>query len=462
MDYSATILASPASVPPCPAPSAVKFAGISIVSYVLHRLEHGVFPDFAGFRVDQDARFYSDKVHRSAGFVYSAPIAAGRLLGDIGNIGEVAEISEVALRSNLICLGSEYAVSAMPIVFATADADVSGVVRLQNPIDTQQALNLVATMTNENTSTQLAAAAEAALVDVGILDRDSLRYSRFIQDRLGVMLWSFNGTDGRDPSAPFGGAAEAAAYSWELAALLSYTVDHMREPGLWRRQSSEQIHAVLRTGFSFLDDHIVFANATCCLEVAHLPGWFRGRSRARLEAYGFDSSSLFVFGVSVLRGAALRDLFSRYKEELAELSNISELSAAEHTQRVARRLEDESYAYRLAEFRDQLREARNRVFADYVDDQQRTSRLVEAVARELDRVGRVSDGLLQVGIERRRNQLTTRLAAVGVVLTAVGVPEMVSNIEGWVRGGDWIALAISAVVMLAVLVGVPVLLARRR
>lgn len=453
LDYHVTVLASPSAVPPPPPFSALRFSGITVLTYVEHHVDRNELRDAVArgaLRPLTGPDSYAEKVSADAGLVYSAPLPAGRI--DDGLPGTVGAIEQIDLQQSVLWLGDDHALSIFPLTLATEDVDIAPGGRLARPVTTQDVLDFINLLKSEAVARSVVDNAEQTLRRIGLsLDGPS----RMLGDRLGLMIWNLDGSSERDRAAPFHGARESANYAWELSALLAHNVDHMREPGLWQRQNPEQVYAAIESGYCFLDDHMVFTNSTCCLEIAHLPGWFRERSRRRLDLYGYDSSSLFVWNIAMLRAASLRGIARSYERQLGQLSRREELTPEEHKAALRACLGDEEYVSRVDRYGDYLREPRNRAYGDLVDRALGTARLAVVAERQIARVTVAMERLARAAGERKFNSRSLGLAGVATVLAAVGIPEMVSSFEGWIAAHAWTPLGTAVALMAAILVGVP-------
>jgi hypothetical protein len=194
---------------------------------------------------------------------------------------------------------------------------------------------------------------------------------------------------------------------------------------------------------AFFDDHMVFVNPDCCLEMAHLPAWLRGRSQFRLSEYGYDSSSIFVWSAAILRGAICDDLGVRYRAILGELSTRNEVTAGEQSLMARKQIQHSTLLDRAVNFRDKLTEGRNRNLDEQLMQERSTSQTLNNLNRDMEKCASLSLSLLRVREDNEKSRRDSMLAVMGVVLAAVQIPDFVDRMFNWVRGSDWGPLGVS-------------------
>jgi hypothetical protein len=260
-------------------------------------------------------------------------------------------------------------------------------------------------------------------------------------------VWNLDGTENRASTSLYAGVDESATYAWEIAALLSYATDHLVEDGLWLRRSPQSVFSHVRTGMAFFDDHMVFVNADCCLEMAHLPAWLRGRSQFRLSQYGYDSSSIFVWTVGILRRIIGDDLSARYRTILADLAIRNEISPAEQSLMTRRRVQHSALLDRSVGFREKLIEGRNRSLDEWTERERPTEQVLATLNRNMEKCETVSLSLLRVREDREKYRRDSLIAVMGVVLAVVQIPPFVDQVAGWLDDRKWELLGVSALLI---------------
>jgi|GEM_PF-4463668 len=93
-------------------------------------------------------------------------------------------------------------------------------------------------------------------------------------------------------------------YELELSALLSCYNEHFSSNELWKMQSANQVHRSALSRTDVLNDHQVLLSERVCLEISQVNyPKLRPISAKRLFTYGYDSTSIFLWGYLVIVSA---------------------------------------------------------------------------------------------------------------------------------------------------------------
>ncbi|MFI8804430.1 MULTISPECIES: hypothetical protein [Micromonospora] len=453
MENGSVILSSLDDVPAPPVTDRLLISGCSVVSYHAHRLASPTrlaeaFELGTLASIDDD-RSYASKVRPGSGLEYSAFVDAGPVPAALTRI--VHSNHAARLQQSVLWLGEEYVVSAIPFFLSVRRPDRAGI-ELTAPLTVDGLLRFLGLLAEPAIARSVGEQAAAALARRLGLRVDEIERTWPVTGSFGIQIWNLDGTTGRDTAKLYEGSKESAEYSWEISAILSYSSDHFKEDGLWRRRSRQQIYSTVRSGSGFFDDHMVFVNADCCLEMAHLPAWLRDRSDFRLTNYGYDSSSIFVWSISMLRTAIAEDLSQRYREAVVDLIARRQITVVEQAEMTRLHVRHSRLLDRIVTFRDQFVEARNRALDEQITTYRSGSRATSALLRHIDRYSALAMSLYRVHEETERSRRDALIAMLAVVLAVVQVPGFVEQIADWADAGTWVRLGISATLIVLPLV----------
>jgi hypothetical protein len=462
MDFHCELLASVEDVPPPPGPEDLRISGFSLVFYVAHRFAPEMTAEFAAGKLKElsDDRSYKAKVRDGSGLRYSAFIDAGEVPAAV--VGLLGSSHATRLSQSILTFSDEYALSAIPFQISVPTSGEDPGIHLSSSVSIDRILRLIALLGDPNNARALADQAALALTQELGITADKIVRTWSIPGSLGMQVWNLDGTPDRPSEQRYAGVTESAKYSWEISALLSYSADHMQEEGLWRRRAPLHVFNYAREGAAFFDDHMIFVNSDCCLEIGHLPAWTRGRSAYRLKQYGFDSSSIYVWTVGILRSAIISDLAQRYEEMVSDLSSRERVGAGDHADLTRRRIRHEALLARAVNFKDWLVEARNRALADDAFVDRPDSRLSRAVHESMSKVDLLSQNLLRVAEDRDRSRREFLLATLGIVLAAVQVPPFIDQVHTWFLDRQWLLLISSSIIIALAMLATIAVVHRRK
>ncbi|MFD4539726.1 hypothetical protein [Streptomyces bauhiniae] len=451
MDHQFAVLTDLSDVPEPPAADRLRISGCSVVVYFAHRFATGL--DFTqlfeggDLREIDDDRSYRTKVRPDSGLLYSELFDAGPLPAALARV--VSSSHAAGLRQATVSLGGEYVVTAMPLVLSTPGpmTQEESAIELTQPLTTDTLLRFVSLLGDPGISRSLGEQSAAALAAAAGVEPVGIERTWAVDGSVAVQVWNLDGTSNRASASLYEGVEESAAYSWEIAALLSYATDHLLEDGLWLRRNPRSVFSHVRTGMAFFDDHMVFVNSDCCLEMAHLPAWLRGRSQFRLSRYGYDSSSIFVWSAAILRRIICDDLAARYRSILADLAVRNEISPSEQSLMTRRRVQHSALLDRCLGFREKLIEGRNRSLDEWAERERPTHQVTEMLNRNMEKCETVSLGLLRVREEKEKNRRDSLIAVMGVVLAVVQIPDFVEQVTSWLGGRRWTLLGVSTLLI---------------
>ena len=137
------------------------------------------------------------------------------------------------------------------------------------------------------------------------------------EESVGIQIWDIANLKVEDNANIIGRELEER-YKLELAALLAYNNEHFSSNQLWRKQSANTVRESALSRSDVLNDHQVLVNERVCLEISqvNVPE-LRSISASRLNTYGYDSTSIFLWGYIQI----VRENHSKCSSEASELRN---------------------------------------------------------------------------------------------------------------------------------------------
>lgn len=465
--YQVQIFRSPDDVAPAPPAGLLHLSGLTIVTCFGMRLRREALSaavDEGLLREVDGPETYTEKLTADAGLTYSTLLPAGELPPVVaGALGA----STGPVRQALMWIDPEYALAVVPLVFAVPRAEPPwDALPLEQPVGVVEVLKTLQILAREDVNASLAEQVVGALEDGGILRRDDVLRTMRISDAFGVQLWDLEGSllsdGGQRPLIPYVGLDESRRYAWELSAFLSYPIDHIMKDQLWRQRRADQVFGEVGVGFSALDDHMVFVNHCCCLEISHLPVGLKERSRLRMQNYGYDSASMFVWTIGNLRSTVLTDLRERYQGTVTELVGKQGLPANNLVLLAGEERRHHALIDRLMSFANHLREARLRKIDEAILCKRFGHDPVTPLRRDMDKAEALAADLVKARDQELQQNTNTLLAFLGAGFAVMGVPGLIEQIGDWWTQDEWLRLGICGVVIAVVLTLLYVVWNRRR
>ena len=186
----------------------------------------------------------------------------------------------------------------------------NGVTKIDKPIKTDDILKIIHNIKikdeiwNKEFSSGINDTVEMFLTSItfGKLQRPS--FFAISSDKneqcLSVQIWdiaSLKINDGEDVI----GEELASRYELEISAILSCYNEHFTKNGLWKKQSANQVIQSVKLRTDVLNDHKILRNERVCVEISQVNHpEFRDISAIRLCTYGYDSTSMFLWGYLVI------------------------------------------------------------------------------------------------------------------------------------------------------------------
>lgn len=432
--------------------SAFRVSGLSVTRFVAHRvdpLEIAAAFSEGRLRSVEGPTTYQSKLRAGSSVRYSDPMVLDKSVGRPLQNHRLRLVTPVA--HNAIWIeGSSVLLSAIPLKIQTPNLKTATGRELvfspnfimQGPIDVTEVVDLI----NQTDGHEFDLGASTATIDslkkqgVEVIGRSSV-----LNACVGVDVWSLQGTAGREAHKPFLGQIECAEYSWALASILNYTSDHIVNH-FFDQVSHEEVFDRIRHGFGFMQDHGIFTSNACVLEITHFGDWAPQRSWDRLETYGFDSSSLYLYGIALARNQSLREVSETSATRVEELSE--NVVAAEREQTVyeqslvAARLLDrlEAVQFDFRESRSQLVDQEfHQLLGDASIGRAARQRVQEVRTLALDRMKHRQDSKSQFGM--------AQLAFAAAVLAVAAIPGTVEIIASWWVTRSWTKMGVSAIFM---------------
>ena len=112
-------------------------------------------------------------------------------------------------------------------------------------------------------------------------------------------------------------------FAWELSALLECNSDLIRVHRAWRERHVHHIQSLVQHGTDVLADHRVLTNRSVCLEISQVKHpTLTIRSAQRLSVFGYDSTSIYLWGYLALQEFVL-GYYNRYLSTLLQQASES-------------------------------------------------------------------------------------------------------------------------------------------
>lgn len=431
----------------------LRISGIAVVLYVMHEIDPEQMMNAFGsgrLRMLRGATTYESKVRAGSPLHYSQP----REIADecFSNIVNHRLRLKQSVRQNAIWIKhSPVVVCAISLklqvghlqTHSGSDLEFSPNFTMQDPWGVREVVDFIAQVTSPPFLDSLSSASAEQLRVAGVEPIESTPFDSV----LGVDIWSLSGSAGRATESPFEGAREAALYAWPIAAVLNYTSDHIVNH-FFEQMSYEEVYSRVREGFGFMQDHAIFLTAACTLEITHFDDWVPQRSWDRLRDYGFDSSTLFILGVSLARNASYRVVAQTSGDSMLRLTRndlhlAEEVEDTEHDSALALLRVLDSLSTLHLDFREERSQTVDRefqaLFGDANFERASRQRLDEVRRLALDRRDKKEQSANQRGV--------MRLTLAAAVLAVASIPAAVEQLWSWAESDDLLKLGASGVVM---------------
>jgi hypothetical protein len=465
--YQVQIFRSPDDVALAPVTGALYLSGFSIVTYFGLRLrrealrkafDKNLLPEVSG------PETYADKLTAGTRLTYTTLLPAGTLPAVVAT---AAGASPGTIQQSLTWMDPEYALAVVPLIFSVPRLNPRwDALSLARPVGVDDILRVLRALAREEVTTSMLEQLLEALESSGIIASDDVLRSVPIADAFGVQLWDLEGSlhsigGPYRPPEQYGGLEESRRYAWELSAFMSYPIDHIIKDQLWQQRSPDQVFSEIGEGFTVLGDHMVFVNHCCCLEISHLPVKLKERSRFRMQNYGYDSASIFVWTIGNLRAMVLSDLRDRYQERIMQLIDKKGLPADQLVILANEELRHYALIDHLMSFVNQLREARLRLIDEVILRKRFSHDPVGPLRRDMEKAETLAVDLVKARDQELQQNTNTLLAVLAVALAVIGLPGLVEQVGNWWVHGQWQRLCV-CVAAVFVVFGLLHLVWRRR
>ena len=430
--------------------SHLKVTGASVVRYVLAEVPHDVDLHTLFPREERDFDYLTEKLWDRKDISYSTRIS-GPPLTDA--LAERLKSKTASFDVSVIQFQGRFALVLYVLVLAAGKVPYRAI-ELDEPLGVDEVLGLLQDVTSVECTESLRKHAASLLGIAG-----SIPECHDVESRIAVEIWGLE-PDCRpstvaDRASDYESSKETPYFAWELAAIKSFAVDHMKQEGLWRQMRREQVINEMRSGYSLLDDGVFLLNDSCCLEVCNLPQIPRERSLARMKNFGYDSSGILTWSLALLTKGAIQRSCLHYEASAEKLLEKQELDPAERLSLGKELLRTQAVTDALTDLARSYREPRSRAIDEEVRRLLGTDQDVARLSRNMERSAQMADDLANVwlsGVERRRNVL---LALVATVISLMGLPGFVEDYRSWVADGSTnvaVGTSLALVVIAAIIV----------
>lgn len=282
-----------------------------------------------------------------------------------------------------------------------------------------------------------------------------------IRDVAGVQIWGLASHE--DPASPAFDLEEARRHLWEASAILQFTSDHIVKDQLWQRQSPLQVLQVAGKGSTYLGDHIVFTTKNCCLEISHLGVAARRRSTFRLDKFGYDSTSIFVWSSTLYRRLVLERLSEKYRSMYRSYAFGSGNAHADDLPGISRGIaRDQLVIDGVRDLAQEFVEQRHFLLAERLLSLDRSEELLRRIDVDTDRIAQAIQEVYASQRERAQNRTNLLLTVVTVLIAALGIPATVVAVGDMIRAREWAEIAVTSAGALVVLAYLAIRLLRSR
>ena len=119
-----------------------------------------------------------------------------------------------------------------------------------------------------------------------------------IRQNVAIQLWDLASLPDNCDRKNITGDYLESRYELDLNALLNLENEHLTQNGLWRNLSSSLNREAVENNIDALKDHRVLTREKICVEISQVDApSFRTVSEKRLQKYGYDSASAFLWGI---------------------------------------------------------------------------------------------------------------------------------------------------------------------
>jgi hypothetical protein len=269
------------------------------------------------------------------------------------------------------------------------------ILRVKRPLMTDDILQLIGELNQPNTTLfeNLRETRRRAVEEIfgrGVVNPHAENRSR---KNVGIQIWSIE-----TPTSMRSGIQLSEHFGWEITALLECGSDLILDERAWRDRRPDQVEALLGKGTDILGDHRALIHRSVCLEISRVRVTsLRPRSRDRLFAFGFDSTSLYLSCILAGQECALIEI----SDQLSEMMKRLHASVEEHPDDAVtiRTLQAELIRVRLA-----LNSALDSVF--WISSRMREGRHVDFFR----------DAMTSWGLDAIRSEVDQKLRALSEVI----------------------------------------------
>jgi len=208
-------------------------------------------------------------------------------------------------------------------------------IKPKRPFVTSDILTLIREVNDTSGGAYMALSSDRHRILAGIFGRGNVAPEGEKRSRrnIGIQIWSI----ANRLSDIVDGIHLTTAFAWELSALLECTSEQMlRNPGDWRKRRKVHVEALMQQaaespGVSSLRrSSSVLTHGSVCIEISQLPvSSALTRSIRRLAAYGFDSTSLYLWSIAAAEEAVLIAFTSELSDTVHRLHELIDNDASD-------------------------------------------------------------------------------------------------------------------------------------
>lgn len=411
--------------------SRLKVTGASVMRYVLAEVPHEVDLPANLPQKERDFDYLAEKLWDRKDISYSTRFPGPPLTAALA---KRLKTKEASFDVSVIQFQGRFALAIYVLVLAAQKVPYRSI-ELDEPLGVDEVLGVLHDATSAECTESLREHT-ASLLDI----TGPIPACRDVESRIAVEIWGIE-PDCRpstvaDRASDYESSKETPYFAWELAAIKSFAVDHMKQEGLWRKMRREQVLNEMRSGYSLLDDGVFLLNDSCCLEVCNLPQTPRERSLARMTNFGYDSSGILAWSLALLTKGGIQRSCLHYEASAEKLLKKQELHPTERLSFGKELLQTQAVTDALTDIARSYREPRSRAINEEARSLLGTDQDLARLGRNMEQSAKMADELAKVwlaGVDRRRNVL---LALVATVISLMSLPGLVDIYRSWMAEGS--------------------------
>lgn len=262
-------------------------------------------------------------------------------------------------------------------------------------------------------------------------------------ESVGIQIWDIENLGVPDDEMVYGSGLEKR-FELEISALINYKNEHFSRNNMWKQQSANSVSENTGRHTDVLNDHCILQSDRVCIEISQVNHpTLRPISAARLCEFGYDSTSLFLWGyIQIIKKvfSVCQNKSSKLRDRVITLlDNPEQTDAAAESSRITKETTD---LYKELEIHNRIKnsciEIRHRDFitqgmeatgldAIHMDMKdifsQITGGISVAISARTSKSNSETAGILEAirDLNKIQSETSTNLALITVLFTIPGV-----------------------------------------